>query len=235
MRPPRQAPRPVPRPTRSCRSSPAEIACRLPGSARITMWSAPSNSPTTVRATCRSRRATRCRSTADPTDFPTTKPIRGPASPSAVRRICTTMSGCTARTPCFTVAPKSADRFIRYRAASTAGAVFACVRPSASAGPCDADCSRPPVPPGCASAAGTRAHVRAVDCSAGRSACLWPRLCLLNASGTPSPPAGPATGASDRTRWPSVSSFVSLANRRVPQDPLVRCRIAYFRATVRGY
>ena len=66
---------------RSSCSSLAEIAYRLPGSARITTRSAGSNSPITVRATWRSRRATRCRCTAVPTDFDTTRPILGP-SPS---------------------------------------------------------------------------------------------------------------------------------------------------------
>ena len=105
----------------SC-SSRAEIACRLLGSARITTRSAGSSSSITVRATWRSRRATRCRWTALPTDLETTSPMRGPspASLSPARNACTTRSGCTARTPRLTVAPKSVDRVIRYRAGSTA-------------------------------------------------------------------------------------------------------------------
>src|SRR6478609_9206147 len=105
----------------SC-SSRAEIACRLLGSARITTRSAGSSSSITVPATWRSRRATRCRCTALPTDFETTSPMRGPspARRSPARNACTTRSGCTARTPRLTVAPKSVDRVIRYRAGSTA-------------------------------------------------------------------------------------------------------------------
>jgi hypothetical protein len=86
---------------RSSCSSRAEIACLLLGSARMTTRSAWSSSSITVRATWRSRRATRCRCTALPTDFETTSPIRGPscAVPSDTRNACTTRSGCTARTP----------------------------------------------------------------------------------------------------------------------------------------
>jgi hypothetical protein len=111
------------KPVHSCCSSRAGIASRQLGSARMTTRSPPSSSPMTVRATCRNRRATRWRCTADPTLLPITNPIRGPGSPcgpSAPRRACTTMSGCTARMPCFTVALNSEDRFIRYRAGSTA-------------------------------------------------------------------------------------------------------------------
>ena len=106
---------------RSCCSSRAEMAYLLLGSARITTRSAGSKSATTERAMCRSRRATRCRCTELPTDFATTSPTLGPhRSASLHRRACTTMSGCTARTPWLTVAPNSVDRVIRYRAGSTA-------------------------------------------------------------------------------------------------------------------
>lgn len=96
------------------------MASRLPGSARTTIHSAGSSSPITSRATCRRRRATRCRSTAPPTDFVTMKPTRG-AAPAGIPLLqaCTTRSGCGARTPHFTVWLKSADRVIRYRAGST--------------------------------------------------------------------------------------------------------------------
>ncbi len=107
------------RPDTNCSRRRADDASRLPGSARITTRSAGSRSSTTVRATCRNRRATRWRSTAEPTDLPTTKPIRGPAAPLGSRRRCTTRSGCAARTPCLTVAPNSVDRVIRYCAGST--------------------------------------------------------------------------------------------------------------------
>src|ERR1700754_2402703 len=107
---------------RSSCSSRAEIACRLLGSARMTTRSVGSSSSITVRATWRSRRATRCRCTALPTDLETTSPMRGPSPGPWLpeRNACTTRSGCTARTPSLTVAPKSADRVIRYRAGSTA-------------------------------------------------------------------------------------------------------------------
>jgi len=84
------------------------------------MRSAGFNSASTVRAAWRSFRATRCRSTAPPTDFATMNPIRGAApNPAAPRWPCTTRSGCEDRTPCLTVWLKSADRVIRYRAGST--------------------------------------------------------------------------------------------------------------------
>ena len=103
----------------SCCSSRVDIASRLLGKARITMRSSGLSSARTVRATCRSRRETWWRCTALPTAFDTTRPIRGPSSPPTVRRACTTISGCAARTPCLMVAPNSADRVIRYWAGST--------------------------------------------------------------------------------------------------------------------
>ncbi|CAN5171596.1 hypothetical protein BH11ACT7_BH11ACT7_11640 [soil metagenome] len=105
-------------PLRSCCSRRAEIADRLPGRARITTRSDGSSSSIMVRAIWRSLRATRWRSTADPTDLDTTKPTRGPSLLPSSRRTWTTMSGWAARTPRFTVAPKSVDRVIRYCAGS---------------------------------------------------------------------------------------------------------------------
>jgi hypothetical protein len=72
------------------------------------------------RTACRSRRDTRCRSTAEPTDLATINPTRGPASHSPPRRTCTTRSGCAVRTPYFTAASNSRDRLMRLRAGSTA-------------------------------------------------------------------------------------------------------------------
>lgn len=106
-------------PVRSCCSSRGEIACRLLGSARITTWSTSSKSGNTARATCRNRRATRCRSTAEPTDFAMINPIFADGAGGPCRAWITT-SGCTARRPCLTVASKSADRVMRLRAGSTA-------------------------------------------------------------------------------------------------------------------
>ena len=70
---------------------------------------------------CRSRRATRWRSTADPTALPMISPTRGPSPLSSFpQRTYTTTSGCTVRVPYFTVASNSVDRLIRLRAGSTA-------------------------------------------------------------------------------------------------------------------
>jgi hypothetical protein len=75
-----------------------------------------------VRATWRSRRATRCRSTAEPTGLAMINPRRGPlpASRPLARRTCTMTSGCTVRIPYFTVASNSVDRLMRLCAGSTA-------------------------------------------------------------------------------------------------------------------
>ncbi len=95
-----------------------DSASRLLGSARTTTRSVGSRSGRTVRAACRSLRATRCLMTAFPTDFATIKPIWG-AVPDSARTACTTRSGCGARTPHLTVWVNSADRVIRLRAGST--------------------------------------------------------------------------------------------------------------------
>jgi hypothetical protein len=106
---------------RNCCSSLADDTCRLLASARMTTRSDCSRSPSRVRTTCRNRRATRWRSTADPTALPMISPTRGPLPTSSFpRRICTITSDCTARTPYFTVASNSVDRLIRLRAGSTA-------------------------------------------------------------------------------------------------------------------
>lgn len=108
-------------PRRSCCSNRADETCRLLGNARMTSRSDGSRSSSTARATWRSRRATRCRSTAEPTDLATINPTCGPApSCSGTRRMCTTTSGCAMRVPYFTVAPNSDDRLMRLRAGSTA-------------------------------------------------------------------------------------------------------------------
>ncbi len=163
-------------PRSSC-SSRAEDAVRLLGSARITNWSAWPSSASRVRATCRSRRATRCRSTADPTDLPTTNPTRGSrvSSRSNPRRRCTTTSGCARRIPCFTVASKSFDRVMRLRAGSTAVRPGAAIRQRARGDPCAGDRTRSPARHVCASASGSHARGLGAGYSAGRSACPWPR------------------------------------------------------------
>ena len=165
------------KPARSSSASRAEPASRPLGSARITRYSTPVNPSITSRVACRSRRATRCRCTADPTDRETINPTLGPAAvASSPRRTYITRSGCTARVPCLTVASKSVDRVMRFRAESTAVAPGLKIKQSASGVPYDADPTRLPGPPWYASAAGTRARGHDAGYSAGRSACPLPRL-----------------------------------------------------------
>jgi hypothetical protein len=104
-------------------------------------------------------------------------PMRGPGASSLVRprRTCTTRSGCTARIPYFTVVSNSIDRLMRLRADSTAKKPDVAIRQSARDGPCAAGRKRSPARRGCASASGSRAHELGAGCSAGRSACPWPR------------------------------------------------------------
>ena len=64
------------------------MAYLLLGSARITTRSAGSRSAITDRATCRSRRATRCRCTELPTVFATTSPTLGPTLIGVVASAC---------------------------------------------------------------------------------------------------------------------------------------------------
>ena len=165
------------KPRRSSSCSRADEAVRLPGRARMTIWSDSSRSPKTDRATCRSRRATRWRSTAEPTDLPTINPTRGPAarSPSAARRTWTTTSGCAARIPCFTVASNSVDRLMRLRAESTAEKPDVAIRQIAPGAPYGAGSTQSSARRGYACATGSRARGLGAGCSAGRSACPWPR------------------------------------------------------------
>jgi len=60
---------------------------------------------------------------------------------------------------------------------------------SVNGGPCGADPTRSPGRRGYASAAGTRALAPGGGCWAEKSACPWPRLSLLVASGPHAPPA----------------------------------------------
>lgn len=165
------------KPRRSSCSNRADDAVRLPGNARITSWSESWSSPKTVRATCRSRRDTRWRSTAEPTDFATISPTRGAVAPSSspARRRCTTTSGCAARIPCFTVASNSVDRLMRLRAESTAERPDVAIRQIARGGPYGAGSTQSSVRHGYACATGSRARGLGAGCSAGRSAYPWPR------------------------------------------------------------
>jgi hypothetical protein len=75
------------KPARSSSANRAEPTSRLLGSARITMYSDRSILSMTSRATWRSRRANRCRCTADPTDRETIRPTFGAsAAVSSPRR-----------------------------------------------------------------------------------------------------------------------------------------------------
>jgi hypothetical protein len=129
------------------------------------------------RTACRSRRDTRCRSTAEPTDLATISPTRGPSptSHSSARRTCTTRSGCAARIPDFTVASNSRDRRMRLRAGSTATKPVGQIRQIARDDPYAAAQTRWPARHAYACASENRAHELGAGCSAGRSACPWPR------------------------------------------------------------
>jgi len=191
----------------------------------------------TVLATWRSRRATRCRWTAEPTDFPTTRPIRGPALSVSSRQTWMTMSGWTARTPRLTVVPNSADLVMRYCVGSNVPPIRNRIRRSASRGPYGADRTQSPDRRGSASAVGSRARARVAGCSAGRSACPWPRRFLLIASGRRQP-----ADRNTRVDTEAVGKLcVSLVTARHP-GPCWNCcsvpgrgRIADVWATVRGY
>lgn len=165
------------KPRRTCCSRRTDDTCRLLGSARITTWSHGCRLPSSGRATCRNRRATRCRSTAVPTDLAIINPTRGllQSCDCVPRRTWTTTSGCTVRTPYLTVASNSVDRLMRLRADSTAKKPAATIRQSVRGGPYGAGRTRWLARPGYASA--VENHERGLDagCSAGRSACPWPR------------------------------------------------------------
>lgn len=168
------------KPRRNSSANRADDAVRLPGNARITSWSDAPSSPRTDRATCRRRRDTRWRSTAEPTDLPTINPTCGAwgpvaASPSGGRRRWTTTSGCAARTPRLTVASNSVDRLMRLRAGSTAEKPDVAIRQIARGAPYGAGSTQSSVRRGCACATGSHARGLGAGCSAGRSACPWPR------------------------------------------------------------
>jgi len=183
------------------------------------MRSAGSNSGMTISATWRIRLATRCRSTAPPTDLATIKPICASADCPPWRRAYTTRSDCAARTPFFTVRPNSADRLIRFRAGSTARDLD--VRQSENRGPYGGGRRRWHGRPGCAYAAGNREPWPDAGYSAGRSACPWPRLCLLVMCGAPHP-----VESAYRTS-PGSENAPCLNSARTGAGPVTgRCRAA---------
>jgi hypothetical protein len=84
-------------------------------------------------------------------------------------------SGCTVRSPRFSVASNSVDRLMRLRAGSTAEKPAAAFRQITRGGLCGAGWRRWSARPEYASATGSRARGLGAGYSAGRSACPWPR------------------------------------------------------------
>ncbi len=126
---------------------------------------------------------------------------------------------------------------MRYCVGSNVPPIRNRIRRSASRGPYGADRTQSPDRRGSASSVGSRAHARVAGCSAGRSACPWPRLFLLIASGRRQP-----ADRNTRVDTEAVGKLcVSLVTARHP-GPCWNCcsvpgrgRIADVRATVRGY
>jgi hypothetical protein len=210
---PRRAQRFVPacskarrKPRRSSCSSRADDTSRLPGSARMTSRSRWSRSASMPRTAWRSRRETRCRSTADPTDLATISPTCGPcpASDSRSRRRWTTRSGCAVRIPYRTVASNSRDRLMRLCAGSTANKPVDQIRQIARGDPCGGGQTQWLARPGYACASGSRAHGLGAGCSAGRSACPWPRRSPRSVSLEAFPAVRPFTFGSARLLRDSV-------------------------------
>jgi hypothetical protein len=180
----------------------------------MTIRSPGSSSDRTVRATCRSRLATRWRSTDPPTDLVTTNPICATSSgKTPPRRACTTRSGWATRTPFLTARLKSVDRLIRFPAGSTARDLV--VRQSENRGLCGGGRRRWPGLHGCACAAENREPWPDADCSAGRSACPWPRLYLLVMCGA-SEPVGHANCTPPGSKAPFVQAQLVPARSRRP-------------------
>lgn len=189
------------------------------------MRSAGSSSDRTVRAAWRSRLATRWRSTDPPTDLVTINPIC--ATPSAGTpscRACTTRSDWATRTPFRTARLKSVDRLIRFPAGSTARDLG--VRQSENRGLCGGGRKRWPGLHGCACATENREPWPDADCSAGRSACPWPRLTLLVMCGASDP-----GDHADCTPPGSKNAPRSSSTRTGAVPETGRCRAAFEWAT----
>ena len=147
-----------------------------------------SRSSMTVRATWRSRRATRWRCTALPTDFETTRPILGPVVVDRMAQRVHDEVGLHCPHPLTDRGTElGRPRHPVPRRKHRARSLNVGITQSASGGPCCAGSTRSPGLPGSASAAGSRAHARGAGCSAEKSACPWPRLSLLVPSGVRSP------------------------------------------------
>jgi hypothetical protein len=84
-------------------------------------------------------------------------------------------SGCTARVPRFSVVSNSVDRLMRLRAESTAEKPAVAIRQITRDGLYGAGSTRRNARPEYASVSGSRARGLGAGCSAGRSACPWPR------------------------------------------------------------
>jgi len=147
-----------------------------PGCARTTSTLPSASVPTRSRIKCRSRRLTRLRVTAGPTDFDTTKPTRpGPVSSRLLVALstfgvttCTTTSGPPARRPRRTACRKSAAALRRWLAESTR---WPGLRQRGSCDPCGDARTGSRDRRGCASAGGSRAPCAGDGCSAGTYAC----------------------------------------------------------------
>ena len=123
-------------------------------------------------------------------------------------------SGCAARIPCFTVTSNSVDRLMRLRAESTARkpVVTRSGRKRAAALTPPAGHDRT-ARHGSASATGSRVRGLGAGCSAGRSACPWPRhspRCVFHVS------RHPAARVYTRLAGRSESGLAT-AGRRGPQ------------------
>lgn len=136
-------------------------------SARITTQALGAMLPTRERMASRSRRFTRLRTTAFPTDFPTVKPTRAPdesVQVSDALATWTTSPRSAARAPRRIVVRKSVDSFIRCTAGNMA-------RPTAQSVPCDGALRGSHGQRGYAYEDGIRAPWPGAGCSAETSAC----------------------------------------------------------------
>ena len=155
---------------------------------------------------------------------------------SSHRCACTTRSRSTARIPSFTVDTELRRPCHPVSRRKHRPGYPSRLRQSVSVGPCAAGWTRSRARRGSSSEAGIRAPAHACGCSAGRSACPWPRQYLLVRLAPRRLPHRLTTHA-EADAVAVGKLFVSLTNRRGPRGRTAsdRCRIADFRATVRGY
>ena len=225
--------------SRSAPSSSLE-ALAAGGKARTTTSVPAARSGRRSRIRCRSRRVTRCRTTALPTALLTTKPTRDGSPCSRVgaadvgrllgcppcrvvsagspagaadsgRSTCATRRDRPARRPRRTTRLKSWLLVRRAAAGRTTP-----VRQSARGGPCDDERPRWRGQPGCACAAGTRASSPVCGCSAGRCACPCSRSDLPVTSGTMA-----SKGHDGSVRCPRPQIAAAFAARMVGREGCV--------------